>query len=117
MPARGGFDPKGNLWLGGRGGNLIRVAADTHQISEFWPPTPYVTFYEAMADQNGEAWATELNGGRVARFNPVTGKWIEYVLPEPFSHNRRAWIDNSTDPVTFWYVDHNGWMVGVQPLE
>jgi streptogramin lyase len=117
MPARGGFDPKGNLWLGGRGGNLIRVAADTHRISEFWPPTPYVTFYEAMADKNGEAWAAELNGGRVARFNPVTGKWIEYVLPEPLSHNRRAWIDNSTDPVTFWYVDHNGWMVGVQPLE
>jgi hypothetical protein len=28
-----------------------------------------------------------------------------------------SWIDNSTDPVTVWYVDHEGWIVRIQPLE
>ena len=56
-------------------------------------------------------------GGRIVRFNPRADKWIEYVLPEPYSHNRRTWIDNSTDPVAVWYVDHNGYMVRLQPLD
>jgi hypothetical protein len=43
-------------------------------------------------------------------FNPKEDRWIEYVLP-------RTWIDNSTTPVTVWYVDHNGYMVRVQPRE
>jgi hypothetical protein len=41
----------------------------------------------------------------------------EYVMPEPYSHDRRTWIDSSTDPVTVWYVDHNGYIVRIQPLE
>jgi hypothetical protein len=39
------------------------------------------------------------------------------VLPEPVSHDRRTWIDNATTPVSIWYVDHDGIMVRVQPLE
>ncbi len=70
-----------------------------------------------MPDKNGEIWAGELHGGRFARFNPRTGQWIEYMLPEPYAHDRRAWIDNSTDPVTVWYADHEGYMVRIQPLE
>ena len=81
------------------------------------PPTPYVDFYEAQPDKKGEVWAGELHGGRMVRFNPKEDRWIEYVLPEPYSHDRRTWIDNSTTPVTVWYVDHNGYMVRVQPRE
>ena len=58
-----------------------------------------------------------VNNGRFVRFNPRTERWIEYMMPEPYSHNRRTWIDNSTTPVTVWYVDHNGYMVRIQPLE
>ena len=58
-----------------------------------------------------------MHGGRFLRFNPRTERWIQYVMPEPFSHDRRTWIDNSTNPVTVWYVDHNGYLVRVQPLE
>ena len=117
LPARGGFDLEGNAWFGGRGGGLVKLDTQTRRVSEYYPPTPYVTFYEAMPDKNGEVWGGELHGGRFARFNPRTERWIEYVLPEPYSHNRRTWIDNSTDPVTVWYVDHNGYMVRIQPLE
>ena len=116
-PARGGFDPQGNPWFGGRGGALVELDAKARVIREYWPPTPYVTFYEAMPDNNGEVWGGELHGGRFVRYNPRTDRWIEYVLPEPYSHDRRTWIDNSTNPVTVWYVDHNNYLVRIQPME
>jgi virginiamycin B lyase len=116
-PARGGFDAQGNPWFGGRGGSLLQLDVKARQIREYAPPTPYVDFYEAQPDKKGEVWAGELHGGRMVRFNPKEDRWIEYVLPEPYSHDRRTWIDNSTTPVTVWYVDHNGYMVRVQPLE
>jgi virginiamycin B lyase len=116
-PARGGFDAEGNPWFGGRGGALLQLDVKARQIREYVPPTPYVDFYEAQPDKKGEVWAGELHGGRMVRFNPKEDRWIEYVLPEPYSHDRRTWIDNSTTPVTVWYVDHNGYIVRVQPLE
>ena len=116
-PARGGFDAQSNPWFGGRGGALLELDMKTKQIREFVPPTPYVIFYEAMPDKRGEVWAGELHGGRMLRFNPKSEHWTEYVLPEPYSHDRRTWIDNSTTPVTVWYVDHNSYMVRVQARE
>ncbi len=116
-PAKGYFNDEGNAWFGGRGGALIEVDVPTRRTREYFPPTQYVTFYEALTDKNGEVWAGELHGGRFARLDPETERWTEYVLPEPYAHNRRTWIDNVTDPVTVWYVDHNGYMVRIQPLE
>ena len=116
-PARGGFDKDDNPWFGGRGGALLELDAKAGQIREFWPPVPYVTFYEAMPDQRGEVWAGALHSGRMLRYNPQQDRWTQYVLPEPYSHDRRTWIDNSTTPVTVWYVDHNSYMVRVQARE
>ncbi|OFW29590.1 MAG: hypothetical protein A3J28_12185 [Acidobacteria bacterium RIFCSPLOWO2_12_FULL_60_22] len=117
-PARGGFDPQGNIWFGGKkGGLIVKYDVQTRQLKEYVPPTPYVLQYEVKPDKNGEVWMGYLHGGRFARFNPRTERWLEYVLPEPYSHNRRTWIDNSTDPVTIWYVDHNGYLVRIEPLE
>jgi streptogramin lyase len=115
--SRGAFDAEGNAWYGGRGGMLIRVNPKTLHIDEFYAPNQYDTFYEAMPDKNGEIWAGGLQSGRFMRFNPKTGKWTQYMMPEPYAHDRRTWIDNSTNPVTIWYVDHEGFMVRIQPLE
>jgi streptogramin lyase/mono/diheme cytochrome c family protein len=116
-PARGAFDADGNAWIGGRGGMILKYDTKTKKVTEYFPPIPYVTFYEVMPDKNGEIWAAALHSGRMLRFNPRTERWIDYMLPEPYSHDRRTWIDNSTTPVTVWYVDHNGYMVRIQPLE
>ena len=115
--ARGGFDRQKNAWFGGRGGMLIRMDSETHKLSEWFSPVQYDTFYEALPDKNGEIWAGGLQSGRLMRFNPKSEQWIQYMLPEPYAHDRRTWIDNSTSPVTVWFVDHEGFMVRVQPLE
>ena len=54
---------------------------------------------------------------QIARLNPKTNQWIEYVLPTPWSQDYNSWIDNSTNPVTYWYGDQYGYIVRVQPLE
>jgi virginiamycin B lyase len=115
--SRGGFDRQGNAWFGGRGGMLMRMNIETNKLTEWYSPVQYDTFYEAMPDKNGEVWAGGLESGRFMRFNPKTEKWTQYMMPEPYAHDRRTWIDNSTNPVTVWYVDHEGYMVHIQPLE
>jgi virginiamycin B lyase len=116
-PARGEFDPQGNYWSGGRGGVLVEFETAKRRVREFPVPTSYGSLYTAKADRNGEVWAGELQGGRYLRFNPKNQQWTEYLLPEPYGHDRESWIDNSTNPVTVWYVDHDGWIVRIQPLE
>ena len=117
---RGGFDPYGNAWFGGADGALIELDVKAGRIVEHWPPTapsPLTDFYEAMPDKNGEVWAGVLHGRQMVRLNPRTEKWTVYELPEPFAYDRYNWIDNSTHPVTVWYVDYDGYLVRVQPLE
>jgi virginiamycin B lyase len=116
-PSRGGIDLDGNGWNGGRGGRITEFERKTHQVREWESPTPFVTFYEAKPDKNGEIWAGAQRGGRMVRFNPKTERWIEYIFPEPFSLDWRTWVDNSTNPVTVWYGDHNGYILRLQPLE
>jgi virginiamycin B lyase len=116
-PARGEFDRQGNYWSGGRGGMLIKFDIEKKRLFEYPLPTPYASMYSAQTDKNGEVWAGEMHSGRYLRFNPKTEQFTEYVLPEPYGIDRETWIDNSTDPVTVWYVDHEGWIVRIQPLD
>jgi virginiamycin B lyase len=116
-PARGEFDPQGNYWSAGRGGMLVKFDTTKKRIFEYRLSTPYAGLYTTNVDRNGEVWAGELHSGRYLRFNPRTEQWTEYVLPEPYGFDRESWIDNSTDPVTVWYTDHDGWIVRIQPLD
>jgi len=116
-PARGEFDPDNNYWAAGRGGMLVKFDTAKKRIFEYRLPTPYASLYTTHADRNGEIWAGMMHAGRYVRFNPKTEQWTEYVLPEPYGLDRQSWIDNSTNPVTVWYTDHEGQVVRIQPLE
>jgi len=116
-PARGEFDLNNNYWSAGRGGMLVKYDTSTKRLSEYRLPTPYASLYTTRADKNGEIWAGMMHSGRFVRFNPKTEQWTEYVLPEPYGLDRQSWIDDSTDPVTVWYTDHEGWIVRIQPLD
>jgi len=116
-PARGEFDPDNNYWAAGRGGMLVKFDTTKKRIFEYRLPTPYASLYTTHADRNGEIWAGMMHSGRYVRFNPKTEQWTEYVLPEPYGLDRQSWIDNSTDPVTVWYTDHEGQVIRIQPLD
>jgi virginiamycin B lyase len=116
-PARGEFDWDGNYWSAGRGGMLVKFDIKTKRVHEYRLPTPYASLYTTHPDKNGEVWAGMMHAGRYVRFNPKNEKWTEYVLPEPYGLDRQSWVDNSTDPVTVWYTDHEGYIVRIQPLE
>jgi streptogramin lyase len=58
-----------------------------------------------------------LHGRQMVRFDPKSGRWIVYQMPEPYCYDRRTVIDASAKPVTVWYADYNNWLVRVQPLD
>ena len=76
---------------------------------------PWTRYYTARADKNGDIWAGEMHAGRIARFNPRTTQWIEYVLPSTYALDFNLWVDNATDPPTYWYGDEYGFITRVQP--
>jgi streptogramin lyase/mono/diheme cytochrome c family protein len=118
---RGGFDPFGNAWFGGENGTLVELDAKAKRIREFYPPgpvEPYTDLYSVKPDKNGEVWGGELHGREFLRYNPKTGHWTEYAMPEPYSHSRAVWVDQTTTPTTVWYADYStGRIVRIQPLE
>jgi streptogramin lyase len=118
---RGGFDPFGNAWFGGENGTLVELDAKAKRIREFYPPgpvEPYTDLYSVKPDKNGEVWGGELHGREFLRYNPKTGHWTEYAMPEPYSHSRAVWVDQTTTPTTVWYADYStGRIVRIQPME
>ena len=95
---------RGSLWFAEFGANqvgLVRHRADNGHINEYVMPTPWDSPYDAVADKNGNVWTGSMVTDRVSRLDPATGRVIEYQLPTS-TNIRRVWVDNSTNPVTFW---------------
>jgi len=70
-------------------------------------PTPWSNPYDAISDKNGYAWTGGMSNDRVARLNPRTDEFIEYLLPRT-TNIRRVTIDNTTSPPTFWIGNNHG---------
>ena len=57
-----------------------------------------------------------MSNDRVLRFDPETGKSVEFLLPRQ-TNIRRIFIDNTTTPVTFWAGNnHHAAILKVEPL-
>ena len=70
-----------------------------------------------MPDKNGELWTGGMSTDRVVRFDPKTGQSTEYLLPRT-TNIRRVFVDNSTNPVTFWTgSNHGAAIVKLEPLD
>jgi streptogramin lyase len=104
-PRRGRVDDRtGLVWFAEFGANRLGsydTKADNGHITEYVMPTPWDSPYDAVADKNGDVWTGSMVTDRVSRLDPATGHVIEYQLPTS-TNIRRVWIDNSTNPVTFW---------------
>ncbi|MBI4885750.1 MAG: carboxypeptidase regulatory-like domain-containing protein [Acidobacteria bacterium] len=117
-PRRGSVDARNRLWFGEYDGNAIAMLdPKTKQIAEWPVPTPWSNPYDVVVDRNGEAWTGSMMSDRIVRLDTKTGRFTEYLLPNP-TNIRRVWVDNSTNPVTFWVgSNHGASIVKVEPLD
>jgi virginiamycin B lyase len=117
-PRRGMLDAEGRLWFGENRANRIGMFdTKTARLQEWTAPTSESRPYDVTADKNGEAWSGGEFSDRVLRLNPKTGEIVEYLLPR-FTNVRRVFVDNSTNPVSFWVGNNHGAsIVKLEPLD
>lgn len=117
-PRRGMMDAQDRLWFGENRSDAIGMFdTRTRRFQEWKPPTPGTWPYDVTADRNGDVWSGGEYSDRILRLDPKTGRFIEYLLPAP-TNVRRVFVDNSTDPVTFWVgSNHAASIVKLEPLD
>lgn len=115
---RGRLDDQDRFWFAQYRGNKITMfdtRAET--FKEFPLPTKFTNPYDVVVDRNGEAWTGGMSTDRVVRLDPKTGNAVEYPLPRD-TNMRRMFVDNSTNPPTFWVgSNHGASIVKVEPLD
>jgi virginiamycin B lyase len=116
-PRRGMMDSQGRLWFGENRGNKIGMFdTKTQKFQEWDSPAAEFFPYDVASDKNGDAWAIGEFADSVLRLNPKTGQFTEYPMPR-FTNMRRAFVDNSTTPVTFWVGNtHGASIIKLEPL-
>jgi len=117
-PRRTMLDDQGRLWFAEFAANkLAMFDIKTEAFKEWDVPTPHTYPYDVFRDKNGELWSGGMASDRVLRFDPQSGKSIEYLLPRP-TNIRRVFVDNSTNPVTFWAGNNHGAeILRLEPLD
>ena len=117
-PRRGSVDAQNRLWFAEYDGDAVGMLdPKTKQIKEWPVPTQWSNPYDVMIDKNGDAWTGSMMSDRILRLDTKTGRFTEYLLPNP-TNIRRVWVDNSTNPVTFWVgSNHGASIVKVEPLD
>jgi streptogramin lyase len=107
-PRRTMLDAQGRLWFAEFAANKLGMLdTKTEAFTEWDAPTPYTYPYDVFCDNNGELWSAGMASDRVLRFNPQSGRSVEYLLPRP-TNIRRVFVDTATDPVTFWAGNNHG---------
>jgi streptogramin lyase len=117
-PRRGMIDSEGRLWFGENRADRIGMFDPKTERFEEWPsPTKEQWPYDATADKKGEVWSGGEFSDRIQRLDPKTGEITEYLLPR-FTNVRRVFVQNSTNPVTFWVGNnHAASIVKLEPLD
>jgi virginiamycin B lyase len=107
-PRRGMMDSQERIWFGEYRGNRIGMFdTKTERFQEWDIPTPWSNPYDVMIDKNEHAWTGSMINDRVQRLNTKTGEFTEYLLPKT-TNIRRVFVDNNTNPPTFWVGSNHG---------
>jgi len=105
---RGHFDSQNRLWFAEFAGNQLGMYdANTGKMTEYKLPTPWSDPYDAVLDKRGEVWTGNMSTDLITRLDPKTDSAVEYLLPRE-TNVRRVFVDNTTDPVTFWTGSNHG---------
>jgi len=117
-PRRTMLDDRGRLWFTEFAANKLGMFdTKTEALKEWEVPTPYTYPYDVFMDKDGELWSGGMASDRVLRFDPQTGGSVQYLLPRS-TNIRRVFVDNSTNPVTFWAGNNHGAeILRIEPLD
>lgn len=107
-PRRAWMDPTDRLWIAEYRANRVAMFdTRTERFQEWLAPTPWSAPYDVVQDKTGDVWTGSVMTDRVLRLDPKSGQFREYLLPRS-TNIRRVFVDNSTNPVTFWVGSNHG---------
>ena len=117
-PRRGQMDAQDRLWFGEyRGDRIAMFDTRTEQFKEWKLEPRWSAPYDVAIDRNEEAWTGSMLTDQVTRLNSKNGEMVQYLLPRS-TNIRRVFVDNSTDPVTFWVgSNHGASIIKLEPLD
>ena len=118
-PRRMHVDAEDRLWIGEFYGNRVAML-DTRNgtLKEWAHPMEWYGPYDAAPDKNGYVWTGSMSTDNIARLNPKTGKFDNYLLPTLGANVRRVDVDNSGPRPIFWVGEnHQAKLAKVEPLE
>jgi virginiamycin B lyase len=117
-PRRGQMDAQDRLWFGEyRADRIGMFDTRSEQFKEWQIPPRWSSPYDVVTDRNGQAWTGSMLSDQVTRLDPATGTIVNYLLPRS-TNIRRVFVDNSTNPVSFWAGNNHGAsIVKVEPRE
>jgi virginiamycin B lyase len=116
-PRRTMMDEQGRIWFAEFAADKVGMFDPAQEkFSEWAVPTPHTYPYDVFLDRNRELWIGSMSSDRILRFDPASGKSVEYLLPRS-TNIRRIFVDNSTNPVTFWAGNNHGAeIIKLEPL-
>lgn len=67
-------------------------------------------------DPNGFVWVTESKRNCIGRLNPISGEYVTFTIPTPYSEPHELVIEATTSPpynvLNIWFTEHNGDKIG-----
>ena len=117
-PRRGYMDEQDRLWFGMyRADRVGMFNTRTETFKEWLMPTKWASPYDVVLDRNEELWTGSMITDQVTRLNTKTDEMVEYLLPRT-TNIRRVYVDNTTNPVTFWVgSNHGASIIKLEPLD
>jgi virginiamycin B lyase len=117
-PRRGFMDDQDRLWFGMyRADRVGLFNTRTETFKEWLMPTKWASPYDVVLDRNEELWTGSMITDQVTRLNTKTDEMVEYLLPRT-TNIRRVYVDNTTNPVTFWVgSNHGASIIKLEPLD
>jgi streptogramin lyase len=112
------MDTQDRLWFGEfRGDRIGMLDTRAGQFKEWPVPMPWSNPYDVAIDKNEDAWAGSMSNDRILRLNTKTGEFTSYLLPRS-TNVRRVFVDNSSNPATFWVGNNHGAsIIKLEPID
>ena len=112
------LDDRGRLWFAEFAANKLAVFdTETKSFKEWDVPTSCTFSYDVFCDKNGESMERRHGERSRAPFRSAR-RSRGRVFVAAAGNIRRVFVDNSTDPVTFWAGnDHGAEIVRLEPLD